>query len=144
MMIKAKTFIVGTLCAIFAMGSAAPPARAWLLLTDGESVTGFPPGFIGDGILCIITLPFCLLDKKDGGKKTATASDLAANGYTPEQIQVILSDQNKIAAQMKVNGLALMISPNETKKTLSAELRSVDPGVSQSYLDFAAQTAGVK
>jgi len=94
-------------------------------------------------LLCVITLPICLLDEKSNGQ-SVSATDLAANGYTAQQIGVIQQDQSQLTARLQAKNMKLAINTDDTKETISNEIRSVYPNASQTYLDFATGSAGLK
>lgn len=94
-------------------------------------------------LLCIVTLPFCLLDEKSNGQ-SVSASDLAANGYSAEQIGLIQHDQSALTAKLQASSTKLLINADDTKASISSQIQSVYPAVSQTYLDFATGSVGLK
>lgn len=139
--------LCGALCVIFAASVAAPrPANAWLVTVGSVNIlgNGSNASIFGSALICVILFPFCILDQKDAGAGATTSADLVANGYSSAQIKTILADQNTLAGLLTAKGLALRVGSTDTRETLSSQIRSVYPKVSETYLDYAADASGLK
>lgn len=137
----------GMICAILAFSAVTPrPANAWILTVGDDNILGSHSdgAIFGSALICVIFLPFCLLDQKVPGAAGTTAADLAANGYTSAQIQTILADQSALTSRLSAQRLQLKVGPTDTRESLLSQIRSVYPRVSDTYLEFAADASGLK
>jgi hypothetical protein len=138
---KMKKFFGTKIASLFAvtaiaMGigmSAAPKANAFLLFVDAS---GGYWSLNQEGVLgCIIFLPFCLLDEK-AGPQTMTSADLAANGYSAEQIKAISQDQATLMNALASKNEGIKIDQNDTASNVKTELAKIAPGLSDTYVQF--------
>lgn len=135
-----KKNLLNTLVAVsMVMGinmSTPQKADALLLVAVGSGGTG---GMDGAGmLLCLVLLPICILDKHQGDQNM-TAKDLVDNGYTKDEIQQIMSDQQMISTSLKAKNLKIVVGSTDNSNTLERDIRKVYPGVSQTYLKFLAE-----
>lgn len=94
--------------------------------------------------LCLVLLPFCLLDQESDAQASVTTEELAANGYSSQEIALIQKDQKELVQKLAEQNIKLMIKKNDTKKIIEREIKSVYPNVSDLYLDFAMGSIGLK
>lgn len=120
--------------ALLAPGFYSQKADAYAIV--GIMGYGYVPSLTDDHAvdvaLCVVLLPFCLLDEKaEAGQ--ISQQDLLDNGYSSEQVSSILSGQEAVMSYLTANGLRL--SGSGSSQELAAVLSQV-PGVTQGYLDF--------
>jgi hypothetical protein len=122
---------------IFSAQSIAPRnANAVLLIelaADNHPVLDLP-----EVVLCIVTLPICLLGEKSAPPTAYTQQDLIDNGYAPAQVSAIEADQTSIMSNLQTRNLSMVIEKTDTYNTVATTLRSIDPTVSNDYINFVA------
>ena len=141
-------FVLGL--ALISGATYTPKAHAYLLI---EGASGMTPadGPWHDGIivaasytvLCLIVLPLCLLDEEGNGQYATTAAHLAANGYSSEEINQIIADQASTVVGLKAKHAQLKIMSFDTRESIAKDLRKVNPSVSETYINFIAESAGL-
>jgi hypothetical protein len=143
-----KTIILALIATLCSVAPAAPKANAVLLVSAATLYGGldnFSPRYFGsdlwaDGaILCVLLLPVCLLDEKSGSQ-TMTSADLAANGYSSEQIKEIDQDQAKLQAALKAQKLSIKLEAHDTAITVKEKLEPLVPEISDTYVSFLVDT----
>lgn len=93
---------------------------------------------------CVLLLPLCLLDQKSTSSAAVTTADLAANGYSADEIKQIQKDQSILLQNLKLDHAKLIIRDTDTKASIEQDIRSMNPTVSQTYLDFATASMNLK
>jgi hypothetical protein len=142
--------IVAMFCIGLSLAQLVPSnANAVVMATSGKMKSSSE--FVGSSVLCVLvaSLVFpvglvCVLDEKSDGFSDAAAADLAANGYSQEQIQTIQQDQAALVGALKQNKAQLQISQNDTAESISSEIQGLVPGVSQIYVDYMTSSMGLK
>lgn len=86
----------------------------------------------GDVILCLVLLPFCLLNDK-GQVSQVTEQDLVGNGYTSSEIANIKAGQERVIDYMTSHKLNSATQMEETVEVLR-------PSLNSDYLEFVGQT----
>jgi hypothetical protein len=130
------TFTALSLLIFGAQAFAPRDAKAVLLV---ELAAGNHPVLnLPEVVLCIIALPICLLDEKSAPPTAYSAQDLIDNGYQPAQVNTIEADQSTIMSNLQSRNLSMEIEPTDTYNTVATTLRSIDPTVSNDYIDFVA------
>lgn len=132
--------------ATVAAGGVAVPsqAEAYLIVTlhqkDMESVIkaslfcSFP--------LIFLTMPVCLFgEDASPGDMRETKQDLMANQYSAEEADLILNDRQRFIDQMNATGSRLVVTPDESRASLAAGIRQVDPDASDAFINFIADQA---
>lgn len=127
-----------------------PKAHAYLLL-EGASGSRPSDGPWSDGIivaasyvtLCVIILPLCLLDQETDGNVSTSSAHLAANGYSQDEIAQIIADQAATVEALNANKAILKIMPFDNRVTIANDLRQINPSVSETYIDFVVESAGL-
>ncbi|MFL5783281.1 MAG: hypothetical protein ACJ76H_01645 [Bacteriovoracaceae bacterium] len=141
-------FVLGL--ALISSAAYTPKAHAYLLI-EGASGSTPADGPWHDGIivaasytvLCLIVLPLCLLDEEGNGQYATTASHLAANGYSQEEINQIIADQASTVVGLKSHRASLKIMSFDTRESIAKDLRTVNPSVSDTYINFISESAGL-
>lgn len=131
-----KFFITGLAVAGISMAVYTPKADAYALISliaygYVPSVTGTD---VGDTVLCIAVLPFCLLEEKMDAS-AITERDLRDNGYNQEEIGKIRAGQKAFMSFLEENKLRVEKSGDMTAGQLAAIMRNV-PGMTAEYVDF--------
>ncbi len=94
--------------------------------------------------LCVITLPFCLLDQESGSQGSVSIQELVANGYPESDISMILTDQQQLTQRLAIQRAKLIVTAEDTKSSIAGQIASMYPEVSGAYIDFATASAGLK
>jgi hypothetical protein len=95
--------------------------------------------------LCIAFLPICVLDETQPDSPSAlTDQDLLDNGWTKDQIANIRTSQAQSLAILNEQKISASLSPGETRASLAAGLRKLNPAVSPDYIQFMGDEAGLK
>jgi hypothetical protein len=85
----------------------------------------------GSGIVCILLLPFCILDQK-AEVSQVSSQDLRDNGYTDAQISNIQAGQTEVGNYMKAHDMT-----NATQ--MPQAIDALKSSLSEDYLNFASQ-----
>lgn len=88
--------------------------------------------------VCAVLLPFCFLDQKADAAPSFARQDLIANGYTQDEANQIVADNNALMAELSKRGQKIQLSKEDTKESVEEGIRGVLPNASQVFLDFAA------
>jgi hypothetical protein len=91
-------------------------------------------------LLCVITLPLCFLDRNSSqGTTSFNERELAANGFSREEIRQIIEDRAQIAQSLETRGVQIQPSRNPRENSfasLERVIQEVHPRASQAYLNF--------
>ena len=138
-----KTFLAA-LVAFTAAFTAPQKSEAVIIAAGRSSEPGFFALDFTDNALvnlaiCVLVLPICTLDEKAPQGPMNSSAVLLANGYSPEEAQVIVRDQKYVFQALASKKLSLKMSKTDTVESLRKDLETVAPGVSNSYLNFLIQ-----
>ena len=138
-----KTFLAA-LVAFIAAFTAPQKSEAVIIAAGISSDPGFftldfTDNALANLAICVLVLPICALDEKAPNGPMNSSAVLLANGYSPEEAQMIVRDQKYVFQSLASKKLSLKLTKNDTVESLRSELEVVAPGVSNSYLNFLIQ-----
>ena len=136
-----------------------PKADAALMITGTNHWLGDDWGFwveydMGSVALCIVLLPFCLLDNKIASTDTANGESLrirrlSSQYFEAQEIRQIEADQaqmTKLLSERRERNepSRLYIGKSDTRKSIAQDIRRVYPQASDVYVEFITEFGGLK
>jgi len=103
-------------------------------------------GSMFGALLCLLTLPLCLLDK-DASETLASISDreLLANGFSSQEVEQIRFDRAAVARSLRERGIEIRPSQNPQENSfasLERIVREIHPTASTAYLGLLRERHG--
>lgn len=95
--------------------------------------------------LCLVALPICLANDDEISSNTnhVSKSSLLAKGYPEEKIERIQKAQDEFTQSLSDMNKTIGFELNETLESLEKGMKEIDPNVSEEYIKFVADQAGL-
>ncbi len=139
-----KTILLSAACVLTSLNSVPSHALIALGAVDTDYMrTQNAAQNASQTFLCLILLPFCILDAKAPQINGVTEQELAANGYSKEEIVQIQRDQQALSAILRQKKATLKIAPQDTRASVEQDLRSLHPNISDVYVEYFTEKSGL-
>lgn len=128
--------------------ASAPRAEAYLiklLLVEQDAETAVSTVFFCSFPLVILTLPVCAFSEKTSVTDIDfTRQELLDSSYSEDETRQILTDRNRLYEGLKNLNAVLAVGPDDTRATLTADIRQVVPDASDLFIEIVMYQANLK
>lgn len=131
-----------TLIMAFVVTNTATPPKAEALIIIAMTKGGIDPDAIVP-ILCVILLPFCILDEKADASTANSISkqDLLDNGYTLPQADQLIAEHQVLVKSALDKNVRLALENHDTQASVATQIRTLMPQASDLFVNFYSQLA---
>jgi hypothetical protein len=138
---KSASFLL-LLSLAFGLTSLPAKSASAMIIVEPITIIAFDPGLtgpaqaLGDAAVCILLLPFCILDEKSSGTAGMSKDDLLNNGYSASDADQIAAETRALTAALAAKNEKLTVAKTDTASSVASDIRSVMPSASPLFTQF--------